>query len=222
MVVEKIVKMGADVNRWTKDSSPLITAVKRRNGHFAQVLVNAGADVNKTDVNLIPPLAIAARNKDFRSVNLLLEAGADVNKAFVKCALRNNVDMLKGMLCIGAQVNILNTYGQNTFSQYVRTCKVYNRTMVLFLLAAGEIVDHKSCERLRTFNSRFLKDPIWLPDFIQQSGGQNLDLRILCRMRIREHLLNLDPHHHLFHRVPRLGLPKYLSSFLLYNLSIDE
>ena len=34
-----------------------------------------------------------------------------------------------------------------------------------------------------------------------------LHLKHICREAIRKHLLNLDPHTHLFGRVPRLGLP---------------
>ena len=41
-------------------------------------------------------------------------------------------------------------------------------------------------------------------------------------MAIREHLLELDPHTHLFYRVPRLGLPDVVTDYLLFNMSIEK
>ena len=47
------------------------------------------------------------------------------------------------------------------------------------------------------------------------------NLKHLCREAIRKHLLKLDPHTHLFDRVPRLGLPSLLTEYLLYDMSLD-
>ena len=43
-----------------------------------------------------------------------------------------------------------------------------------------------------------------------------------CRVAIRRHLLKLDPHEHLFFRIPRIGLPSLLAKYLLYDTSLDE
>ena len=43
----------------------------------------------------------------------------------------------------------------------------------------------------------------------------------MCGEAIRKHLLDLDPHRHLFSRVPRLGLPRSLTEYLLYDMSLD-
>ena len=51
---------------------------------------------------------------------------------------------------------------------------------------------------------------------------QSLSLKHICRMKIREHLLHLDPHTHLFGRVPRLGVPAALTDYLLFNMSIQR
>ena len=48
------------------------------------------------------------------------------------------------------------------------------------------------------------------------------DLMGMCRKKIREHLLELDPHTHLFGRVPRLGLPAALVKYLVYDQSLDD
>ena len=38
----------------------------------------------------------------------------------------------------------------------------------------------------------------------------------------QKHLLKLDPHQHLFYRIPRLGLLSALVQYLLYNMSLDN
>ena len=48
------------------------------------------------------------------------------------------------------------------------------------------------------------------------------NLKHLCREAIREHLLHLDQHENLFQRVPRLGLPALLQSYLLYWQTLDD
>ena len=211
--VETMIMSGADVNRWFVNGTPLIAAVHKGGNKCAKLLIEAGANVNKTDVNGTPLLAIAARNRNYHCVNLLLEAGADVNKALTKCALRNDVQMVKTMFSIGAKINLSNSYGQNIMGQYIRRYKSYNRTMVLLLYAAGETLDDTTFQRIRTSN------PIWITDFNRQPDAEVI-LSVLCRRTIRNHLLDLDPHTNLFYRVPKLGLPQLLSSYLVFNFSI--
>ena len=42
-----------------------------------------------------------------------------------------------------------------------------------------------------------------------------------CRDGIRKHLLQMS-NMNLFARVPKLGLPKPLQNYLLYNMKLDE
>ena len=53
---------------------------------------------------------------------------------------------------------------------------------------------------------------------------KNLELFLnkCAEKHIRKHLLELDPHTHLFDLVPTLGLPELLSAYLLYNISLDD
>ena len=51
---------------------------------------------------------------------------------------------------------------------------------------------------------------------------EKLQLKHICRMAIREHLLKLDPHQHLFGRIPKLGLPSALNRYLLFNISLEK
>ena len=51
---------------------------------------------------------------------------------------------------------------------------------------------------------------------------EKLELKHICREIIRKHLLKLDPHQHLFSRIPRLGLPSIVTEYLLFNQSLDD
>ena len=51
---------------------------------------------------------------------------------------------------------------------------------------------------------------------------EKLELKHICREVIRKHLLKLDPHQHLFSRIPLLGLPSALNKYLLFNQSLDD
>ena len=86
--------------------------------------------------------------------------------------------------------------------------------MVLFQYAAGEKIGGGTLEYLRDSGK------VAIPDVLLEETLK-LNLKHMCRETIRKHLLSLDPHSHLFGRVPRLGLPVSLTSYLLYNCSLN-
>ena len=106
---------------------------------------------------------------------------------------------------------MVNASGENAFEEILHDKYVAlhgispDKTMVLFLYAAGEILHDETLQRLK----KYFK------------VKKQLKLKHLCRETIREHLLDMDPHTHLFGRVPRLGLPASLTSYLLYNCTLD-
>ena len=71
------------------------------------------------------------------------------------------------------------------------------------LFAAGETIEGKI-----TYSDRW--------------KHREVDLNDLCREAIRKHLLEMDLHTHLFDRVPKLGLPRSLCGYILYNQTLDE
>ena len=75
----------------------------------------------------------------------------------------------------------------------------------MLLFAAGEAIDGST---------------IHVPDFLLFED-QKLCLMQMCRGTIRKHLLHLNPQQHLFLSVPRLGLPKSLQDYVLYNQTLD-
>jgi ankyrin repeat protein len=73
---------GAEVNTCSKNGYnvyPIHSAVAANNSDIAKILLEAGADVNVTQVSKITPLHSAAHHGNIELIILLLEAGANVN-----------------------------------------------------------------------------------------------------------------------------------------------
>ena len=99
--------------------------------------------------------------------------------------------------------------------------------MVLSLEAAGESFR----TRHRIITSRLTRRgtsgqirKIRLASEISRTTTKNLDINLkdVSRGTIRKHLLHLNSHENLFQRVPRIGLPKILSQYIVYDLCIDD
>ena len=166
----------------------------------------------------------AAKHGKVECCDLLIQAGVDVNTTSARGFTplmsaaagfygpvkphKNLVNCAQLLLRRKAQINKINVDGWSALTTHIRSISP-NKTMVLLLHAAGEKIDGATL----AVGS--------VPDYLQ-----NKDLRLclkhLCRETIRNHLLHLDPHDHLFDRVPRLGLPTLLTDYLLYGMSLDE
>ena len=59
--------------------TPLIAAVEYNQDHCVEILIKAGADVNKVSQYLDTPLTVAVKKRNQKHFKMLLEAGADVN-----------------------------------------------------------------------------------------------------------------------------------------------
>ena len=59
-----------------------------------------------------------------------------------------------------------------------------------------------------------------IPGFLQELLKPDLNLMKICRRVIREHLMKLS-NVNSFVRIPQLGLPAPVQSFLLYHVSLD-
>ena len=88
--------------------------------------------------------------------------------------------------------------------------------MVLF--AAGEILDGTTLEGKDLLGH---DRKVHVPGYLL-FDDLKFNLKHLCREAIRKHLLKLDPHIHLFIRVPELGLPKSLTEYVLYDQTLDK
>ena len=218
------------------------------NGHEAclKELLAAGADVNQMTENRYTSLMVASKLGHDLCVRLLLEAGADVNvtnkdtgdTALITttwAADRGGVRDVEATTCIkllleaGTKINIQNRQGWTALTAHLylhvlNRHKPPNREMCMVLFAAGDCYysSNKQFVRPKLMEKKhdIEADPARM-EFYLAPEDLKFTLTNICRENIRKHLLDLDPHTHLFYRVPKLGLPKLLSNFLLYGMSLE-
>ena len=175
------------------------------------LFIKSGADVNKQNKDGQTALMLAARGGHDKCVDLLIQAGADVNKqnkdghTVLEVAVRySHKKSVKQCLKGGAQVNVVNIIGVNMLSKFMIPFFDRNprKEIIKLLCAAGET-----------------KDETKVPYFVKPL---QLNLKHMCRQTIRKHLKNLNPHQHLFGRIPQLGLPSSLTKYLLFYMSLAD
>ena len=222
--VRALIEVGADVNQRVdfepRRDTPLSLAGGINKPEYLDLLLQAGADVNDVSSSGSTALMLAAANCHHECVKPLIKAGADVNEvdnegntALIYAASRHSVISVRLLLHAGAKVNIFNKMNQNALKHHIMKCGTVNRETIRIRVAAGETLDCATCAVLNTQNQL-----INLADYLEQQNT----LRLVCREAIRKHLLVLDPHEHLFHRVPKIGLPAVITRFMLFNMSLDD
>ena len=216
-----LLKAGADVNKSEQDGTALKYAICNGSYECACVLIKAGADVNNGNL-----LYYAAIYNRFRCEELLIKSGADVNAScedncpiIFMAAEENRIEFVKLLLQAGARINTKNKLGQNALTIFIAKGEPVKEHMCTLLLAAGETVDVSTVETKSRWNKSL--ERVSIPDYILHESFA-FSLKVTCRHVIRKRLLDLNPHRHLFYRVPRLGLPLTLSEYLLYNVTIGQ
>ena len=194
------------MRRTVWNNTALHTAITSDHTDCVELLIREGADVNYIGSLGETPLTVASKNPDASSMKILIEAGADVNmqntsgnSALNTCILFRNgdeqvvVDKIRLLLKAGAHINRKANTGQP--AQYV---DVSWKTLIRILFAAGEILPFHS---------------------ISAEGDS---LKDLCRRRIRQILIDKDPHENLFVRIPQLGLPSLVTEYLSYGVTLND
>ena len=117
-------------------ATPLIMAAARGHKEVVQMLLHAGADIDRGDRWGETPLTLAAFCHHYETVKLLLEAGADVNNAdiFGKIPLwmaRDSVEVEVAKLLLehGADPNKADKDGETPLHEAVRYCQVLSGTV---------------------------------------------------------------------------------------------
>ena len=216
-------------------NTALIKAAENGFDKCVELLINAGADLNKADHNIYATALIQASRYDWhKCVKLLIEAGADVNAAdFINntalmSAVADNADLFSSdlndtdlfhlgssriqcvqlLLAAGAHVNKTNVHSQSALYFHRPRGVFQDRDIPILLIAAGEKLDETN---------------VTIEDILDAMYeiGKELCLKHRCRETIREHLLELDQHLNLFMRIPKLGLPSLLSRYLLYDMCLS-
>ena len=202
-MVNALLEAGADVNKSNSSGeTALMSAIDFGNAESINLLLKAGADVNIADDSGRTPLMINAAYRKTDMANTLIKFGADVNKISTGrftvlsiSASGNDVEGVRLMLRSGAKVNL----GRTPFSR----CLLGKVNKLL--IAAGTRIN-KMITSL----------------YSEQASFARHTLQNQCRITIRQHLMKLDRHGNLFHRVPRIGLPSPIARYLLYGVSLDD
>ena len=117
------------------------------------------------------------------------------------------VNSARIFLKLGAHVNKTNKFGLNALNAHLSSTKTDQlEEMIMLLHAAGEMVNTKK-------NS--------VPECLQEKELE-MCLQHMCRQTIRKHLIFLNLRVNLFVRIPQLGLPSLLTSYLLYGVSVGD
>ena len=174
-------------------------------------VIDAGADVNTRLKKGNTAVMLAAKYGFDKSVDYFISRGADVNMVdhehfetpLLKAAFHMNYECARKLLLAGAVVNTGSSKNEALF----RTTA--NKTMVLLLHAAGEIV---------------IIDDTMLTEFASDvySDSNKLTLKHQCRRTIRYQLMEVSLYKNLIVRVQKLGLPKSLVQYLLFDQPIFD
>ena len=213
--MEIMIKAGAEVNAQYKQGYTLLMQAARRSfGHIVKMLTDAGADVNATDDGGSTALMQAVR----------AVFPSDEWEAPFKC--------VQSLLGAGAHVNVRDRQGRNALATYRKHGS--NKTLIKLLLAAGEECPEN--EKKDTEDEEDESDDDFDGDLDDDDDDDDDDdknvsikdllqpqvsLKHLCRSTIASHLLQRSPVN-LFCRVGQLPLPSPVTSYLLYNVSLDE
>ena len=242
--IKRLVELGADVNLSNNDNHPpLIILAKKAFHSCLEFIIQSGANVNIQDHMKRTALIEAACKKDHTGIQILLDSGADVNhctdnnlNALMFAAWCDQWRPSKGTLCVkillkgGAHVNKINKFGQNALQISVASNTTfcdkkedygdhYGRDVIMLLLAAGESIKGTTVDRLN-YDGRYIYTQD-VPQYLQDYKKIQLSLKWACREAIRKKLIESYPHTNLFIKVPMLGLPKPLQSYLLYDMSVE-
>ena len=217
--VRILIAAGADVKQADKYGRTLLLCRNPSdNAAITKALIEAGADPNIGSTDEETALTAHVGEGCFKSMCILLDAGADVNTAdddgtplmhAVDGYMKHKWSFVFALLLKGAKINISGNSGVNPLTHsLLQRGPTVDHKMQSILLAAGEKIDRQIVE------SKGKKVPKYLqPQF---------NLKDICRRKIREHLLHLDSHTHLFNRVPKLDIPDTLYSYLLYDQKLDD
>ena len=210
-IVELLVKAGARIdNTISFETTVLHVVAEKGSEKCVNLILEAGG--NPTEM-----LHTAVRKRRGNIVHTLIKAGADVNtKVGYGCktalfAAVENIDLSCAKILLRGGVKV-NVKGSNCFyaltvcltdyTPYRPTSKELEE-FVMLLFAAGDTPDGG----MR-----------WAHKYFKPSA--EINLINICRETIRKHLLKLDDVN-LFIRVPQLPLPQLMTSYLLYDVTLD-
>ena len=207
--VNLILEVGGDA------SLMLLGAASKGRPNIVDLLIKAGADLSCEDGTV---LREAVKTGSVQCIDLLLKAGADVNSDDILFQRKYDIvprilTGIRKVLQEGIKVNFRNNHGCNALTHFLKQLngdsseKMFGNQIEKFvrlLFAAGETIDETTVK---------------VPDYLKPSA--EICLMNICRETIRKHLLQMSDVN-LFVRVPQLGLPHLMTSYLLHDVTLDD
>ena len=222
--IELLLNQRADVSMKdnSQSSTALIHLVQRgQSQDFAELLINAGADVNSRRSDGGTALLVALL------VDLLIKSGANVNSqnnngatAIILATTQCDDKCLELLIAAGADVNICAHDGRTALFYTVLAHQSCKRCLKL-LFNARAVVNHVNSDGknaleyhliMRSTNVETMKIlfaagesvtdttkkqlgtlQINIPEFLLGAVGNNLELKHMCGEAVRRHLLSLSP-----------------------------
>ena len=236
--VKILINAGVNMNiQNNRGKTALLYVVRRGHVKSMEYLLAAGADVNISDNDGVTALIEASRYGHYECLDILLKAGADVNSKtndnvtalhlgfymydeynphYVRCIKR----LLRAGIHINqyhdSEIYFNNDYqssSNNAFGGHLNDDLDFPDfeypDVLMLLYAAGETLEGADVNIDK------------IPEQLKFEE-EKLQLKHICREAIRKHLLKMDPHQHLFGRIPRLGLPSSMTDYLLFEMSLDN
>ena len=237
---ELLLGAGAGVNIRDEDGkTALFDAVWQGSVQCTDLLLKAGADVNIQTQWGRTALFYAVRYDSVQCTNLLLKSEANVNirdtngetSLFLSSfhprdITPDKLNAIRVMLHEGIKVNVRNNHGSNALTfhlnyttHYPTSHDLHSSKFAMLLMSAGETVDKD--ERMKLLHLLNKKDDIVQAEVLDYlKSPANISLMNICRESIRKHLLQMSDMN-LFIRVPKLPLPHLMTSYLLYDVTLD-
>ena len=216
--VEYLIVAGANVNQ------ALSLAIDHGQVHAVSILIKAGGSVNKvqSDDDGIDGFMHNDDNAPLHKAVRLRE-GEDPTRKILN---------VKQLLRLGAHVNTMGNFGINPIKSHLvhlfELDEEFSENIFMLLYAAGDRLDGDFCIRdenalyaMRKYaNSHKDTKAAKMLNCIHLIDNQSLSE--LSREAIRKHLLHLDEHTNLFKRIPKLGLPDSVCTYMLYDMCVKE
>ena len=229
--IDALLEGGAKVDIQCTTMEDLIElACREGQTRCARVQTKTGAELDAEITTAEAALYCSVANCDLPCLIALVGGGICVNLGSTTyvtplmvsaAAGSRGLTCLKMLLTVGANVNEVNKYGMNALDLCLAHWDGSNRDnseKCMFLLAAGERIEVDDKD---WFICKGRRDKKYRINAYVRITHPKLCLKHFCRRTIREYMIDLSPHSHLFGRIPELRLPSRMTRYLLYEMSLD-